>query len=374
MAAPRTSARSPGTRETRIPLDAKVAVLSTPDVYPEHPRQIEAIETRLSWVFLTERHAYKLKKPKRLPYLDFTTLAARRSNGLAEIRLNRRLAPDVYRGLIGLFVGPDGSFHLGGHPGRQDAAVGDTVVDWLVWMVRLPQERRLDERIRAGVLTPADVTGLGHQLSEFYRNSRPEPMAPGAYQRRFEDDIRRNLDVIVPRVTGPLAERAGHAAAMQAAFLAEHGALLRARAAEGRIVEGHGDLRPEHIFLPEWVSLNDMPRIIDCLEFSRDLRLLDPVDELAYLALECERLGAAQVGNAIVDLYRAQSGDAADPRLIAFYRSFRASLRARLAAERLDMAPAGRRDDWLARTDSYLRAATTRSVTRDGNSRPGGTE
>lgn len=363
MAAPCTSTRSPGTLEPRISLDAKVVVLLTPDVYPEHPRLIEAIETRLSWIFLTERHAYKLKKPKRLSYLDFTTLAARRSNGLAEIRLNRRLAPDVYLGLVGLFVGPEGSFRVGGHPGRRDA-----VVDWLVRMVRLPQQRRLDERIRAGVLTPADVEGLGHRLSDFYRSGRPEPMAPDDYQRRFEDGIRGNLDVIVPRVTGPLAERAGHAAAMQTAFLAEHGALLRARAAEGRIVEGHGDLRPEHIFL------DGTPRIIDCLEFSRDLRLLDPMDELAYLALECERLGAAQVGDAIVDLYRTRSGDAADPRLIAFYRSFRASLRARLAAERLDMAPAGRCGDWLARTDSYLCAATAQPVMRSGNSRPGRTE
>lgn len=350
MAAPCISVRSAEPWETRIPLDAKVAALLAPDVYPGHPRHVEAIETRLSWVFLTERHAYKLKKPKRLPYLDFTTLAARRSNGLTEIRLNRRLAPDVYLGMLGLFVRPDGAFRLGRRPGP-----GDAVADWLVWMVRLPQERRLDERIRAGTLAPADVEGLGHALSDFYRNGRSEPTAPDDYLRRFVDDIRVNLDALAPRVTGPLAERAGRAAAMQTTFLAAHGALLRKRAAEGRIVEGHGDLRPEHIFL------DDAPRIIDCLEFSRDLRRLDPVDELAYLALECERLGAPSVGDRIVDVYRAQSGDAPDPRLIAFYRSFRASLRARLAAERLDEA-AGRRGDWLARIDAYLRLATARPL------------
>jgi len=316
-------------RETRIPLDGKVAFLLKPNAYPEHPRHVEAIETRLSWVFLTERHAYKLKKPKRLPHLDFTTLAARRANCLTEIRLNRRLASDVYLGLVGLFIRPDGSIRLGRRPGQRDA-----VADWLVWMVRLPQERRLDERTRAGTLAPADVTQLGRVLSDFYRSGRPDPMAPADYQRRFEEDIRRNLDVTVPRAPGPLAEQARHAAALQSAFLAEHGALLRARAAEGHIVEGHGDLRPEHVFL------DSPPRIIDCLEFSRDLRMLDPVDELAYLALECERLGVPEVGEAILDLYRDQCGDAADPRLIAFYRSFRASLRARLAAGRLDDAPA----------------------------------
>ncbi|MBY3755878.1 hypothetical protein GBZ26_07420 [Azospirillum formosense] len=359
------------TREARVPLEAKVAFLRKPDAYPDRPSRVEAIETHLSWVFLTERHAYKLKKPARLPYVDFTSLTARRRNCLTEMRLNRRLAPDVYLGVVGLLARPDGSFRLGGRPGPRDLETRDLetqdleardlesrdlVADWLVWMVRLPQERRLDERIRAGALTPADIKRLGLVLTEFYGGGLAEPMPPADYQRRFEADIGRNLDVTLPRVTGSLAERARAAAATQAAFLSEHGRLLRARAAEGRIVEGHGDLRPEHVFL------DGTPRIIDCLEFSRDLRLLDPVDELAYLALECERLGARRVGDAILDLYRAWSGDAADRRLIAFYRSFRASLRARLAAERLDEAAGGRRGDWLARIDAYLRLATARPI------------
>ncbi|WP_454019504.1 hypothetical protein [Azospirillum sp. Marseille-Q6669] len=361
MADPHTIAAPQETREARVPLEAKIAFLRKPDAYPDRPSLVETIETHLSWVFLTERHAYKLKKPARLPNVDFTSLTARRSNCLTEMRLNRRLAPDVYLGVVGLLARPDGSFRLGGRPGprdldARDLDARDLVADWLVWMVRLPQERRLDERIRAGALTPADIERLGLVLTEFYGGGLAEPMSPADYQRRFEADISRNLDVTVPRVTGPLAERARAAAAAQVAFLSEHGPLLRARAAEGRIVEGHGDLRPEHVFL------DGTPRIIDCLEFSRDLRLLDPVDELAYLALECERLGARRVGDAILDLYRAWSGDAADRRLIAFYRSFRASLRARLAAGRLDEAAGGRRGAWLARIDAYLRLATARPI------------
>lgn len=347
MAAPHTIAAPQETRKARVSLAAKIAFLRKPEAYPDRPHRVESIETRLSWVFLTEQYAYKLKKPTRLPYVNFTSLAARRTNCLTETRLNRRLAPDVYLGVVGLLTGPDGSFRLGRRPGARDL-----VADWLVWMVRLSQERRLDERIRAGALTPSDIERLGLVLAEFYRAGLAEPMAPADYQRRFEVDISRNLDATIPRVTGALAERARHAAAMQVAFLTEHGRLLQARAAEGRIVEGHGDLRPEHVFL------DGVPRIIDCLEFSRDLRLLDPLDDLAFLALECERLGARQVGDAILDFYRAWNGDAADPRLIAFYRSFRASLRARLAAERLDEAVGNRRSDWLARIDSYLRLAT----------------
>lgn len=356
MADPHTIATPQETREARVPPEAKVSFLRKPDAYPDRPSRVEVIETHLSWVFLTERHAYKLKKPARLSHVDFTSLTARRRNCLTEMLLNRRLAPDVYLGVVGLLARPDGSFRLGGRPGPRDLEARDLVADWLVWMVRLPQERRLDERIRAGALTPADIKRLGLVLTEFYGGGLAEPMPPADYQRRFEADIGRNLDVTLPQVTGSLAERARAAAATQVAFLSEHGRRLRARAAEGRIVEGHGDLRPEHVFL------DGTPRIIDCLEFSRDLRLLDPVDELAYLALECERLGARRVGDAILDLYRVWSGDAADRRLIAFYRSSRASLRARLAAGRLDEAVGGRRGDWLARIDAYLRLATARPI------------
>ena len=102
--------------------------------------------------------------------------------------------------------------------------------------------------------------------------------------------MRINLDIIIPRVPSRVADEARRAADRQADFLANHGDLLEARAAQGRIVEGHGDLRPEHVFL------DGEPQVIDCLEFDRDLRLLDPVDELAFLGLECERLGATWIG------------------------------------------------------------------------------
>jgi aminoglycoside phosphotransferase family enzyme len=138
--------------------------------------------------------------------------------------------------------------------------------------------------------------------------------------------------------------------------------LLEERAAQGRIVEGHGDLRPEHVFL------DGEPRIIDCLEFDRDLRLLDPVDELAFLGLECERLGAPWICQDLLTDYRARSGDAPDPRLHAFYGGFRASLRARLAALRLDDAPPGRRADWLARVEAYLRLGIARGAQSASNS------
>jgi aminoglycoside phosphotransferase family enzyme len=255
----------------------------------------------------------------------------------------------------------DGTLYLGGPVGGAEDAV-----DWLVWMVRLPIDRRLDQMIQSNAVTRAEVVRLGTVLCDFYRHGPADPIAPSDYQHRFEEDARANLDIIALRVSPYLAEMARRAANEQTVFLENHGALLRERAAQGRIVEAHGDLRPEHIFL------DGTPRIIDCLEFDRDLRLLDPVDELAFLALECERLKAPWIGEEVLETYHVLSGDAPDPRLQAFYRSFRASVRAQLAARRLDNAPAERHGDWLARVETYLRLAVTDWPRPVALNRPGG--
>jgi uncharacterized protein len=352
-----SASQAPGSEEGRVTLAAKVAFLGRPGAYPERPQQVEVAETHLSWVFLTDRHVYKLKKPVLLPHLDFSTLEARETNSLTEVRLNRRLAPDVYLGVVGLMSLSDGTLCLGCPP---DGA--GKVVDWLVWMKRLPVNRRLDETIRGGTVTRTDITGLSTVLCRFYRQAPTVPISPSDYMDRFVRDVGINRDIIVPRVPSALADKARRAADGQVAFLANHGGLLEERAAQGRIVEGHGDLRPEHVFL------DGEPRIIDCLEFDRDLRLLDPVDELAYLGLECERLGAPWICQEILNTYRAGSGDAPDPRLHAFYGGFRASLRARLAALRLDDAPVERRADWLARVEAYLRLGNARGAQSASNS------
>ncbi|HSK39559.1 MAG TPA: hypothetical protein VK943_07310, partial [Arenibaculum sp.] len=118
-----------------VPLTAKVAFLRRATSYPDRPARVDVVETHMSWVFLTDRHVYKLKKPARSPVLDFSTVDAREANCEAEIRLNRRLAPRVYLGVVPLVVLDGGTLALAG-PGRP--------VDWLVRMLRLPMRHRLD--------------------------------------------------------------------------------------------------------------------------------------------------------------------------------------------------------------------------------------
>jgi aminoglycoside phosphotransferase family enzyme len=325
-----------------IELADKVAFLKRSESYPDAPWAVEAVETHLAWVFLTDRHAYKLKKPARYPFLDFSTLAARRRDAEAEVRLNRRLAPGVYLGFVPLTLSRSGRLVLDGT---------GTPVEWLVQMRRLPRSSMLDFAITAGSVDAAALDGVAGLLAAFYGAARRVSLTPAAYRRRFAEEIEVNARALgEPRYGLPAAVVADTATA-QRGFLARRPDLLEARAAAGRIVEGHGDLRPEH------VCLGPPPAVIDCVEFNRDFRILDPVDELAYLGLECERMGAASVGTTLLARYAALTGDQAPQALVHFYKSVRAVLRAKLAAWHLDDRRVPDRSQWLKRARMYLELA-----------------
>ena len=323
-------------------IGAKVAFLSRPTAYPAGPRSVERVETHMSWVFLTERHAYKLKKPVRYDSLDFSTLELRRRDCEEEVRLNRRLAKDVYLGTLALTLAPDGKLELGG--------AGETL-DWLVHMRRLPADRMLDALIRRGEIEEADVRPAAQRLAEFYARARPVELAPLSYHKRLEEGVRSDLHELCRREFGLSRERVARLAHAQLAFLERHHALIDHRVLESRIVEGHGDLRPEHI------CLTPDPAIIDCLEFSRELRIVDPADELAFLALECERLGKPIVGRWFLETYMGVTGDEPPRALMEFHRTYRALRRAKIAAWHLEDPSVRDRDKWQERARCYVELA-----------------
>lgn len=299
-----------------VSLEDKVAFLRQPQAYVERPRRVATVETHMSWVFLTDRHAYKLKKPVRYDFLDFSTPEARRHDCDEEIRLNRRLAADVYLQVVPLTIDPQGELCLGG-AGRP--------VDWLVKMRRLPSRRMLDQVIKTGSVEGPDIQAVARKLSEFYKGLPSVGIGFSAYRQRFEEDVRSNLEELTqPQYRLP-ASKTRRIATKQLDFLARHAELFDERVRAGRIVEAHGDLRAEH------VCLEPGPVVIDCLEFKREFRILDPADELAFLGLDCERLGAAWVRPVLFDTYGEITGDDVPGGLVAFYGSCRALLRAKIA-------------------------------------------
>lgn len=322
-------------------LAEKVDFLKRPEAYTDHVARVEAIETHMSWVFLTEHYAFKLKKPVHYSYLDFRTLDARHRDCLEEVRLNRRLAGPVYIGVVPL-TRSDGRLRLAG-AGR--------AVEWLVHMARLPREGMLDHLIAQKRVSAEGMAALGRLLADFYSGLAPIEMAPDEYRRRFADDIDENRRELLDPLFGLPPDLIARVSDTQAAFLMRRAELFDARVDAGRIVEGHGDLRPEHI------CFHPNPAVIDCLEFKREFRLLDSVDELAFLSMECERLGAPEAGERVLASYGAITGDIPPPPLWNFYKSFRAALRAKIAVWHNRDHGIDDPRKWVRRALDYLRLA-----------------
>ena len=298
----------------------------------------EAIETHFAWVFLAGRRAWKLRKPVRRDPMDYGTLDARRVGAEAEVRLNRRLAPDVYLGIRALTRSPDGRFAIDGE--------GD-VVDWLVEMRRLDRQRMLDVMLERGRATPADLRRVTALLSAFYGREPPAVADGDSLARRLRSQVAANHPVIAT-LDGAGADALRDA---QLAFLALRQDWLGARAHAGCIVEAHGDLRPEHILL------DDPAAVIDCLEFDRNLRILDRAEELEFLALECARIGHATTGEWLVRDCLARLGDDVPPPLRTFYRSHRAATRAKLYVWRAGERDGDNAEQWFDTARRYLRVA-----------------
>jgi aminoglycoside phosphotransferase family enzyme len=307
-------------------------------------------------VFLAGRFVYKFKKPLRLQDFDFTTLATRRANCELEVALNRRHAPSGNVGTVPLCAA-----------GAQLALAGPgTPVEWLVKMHRLPRERALDRLATAGDVHDEQLVALMKKLTSFYAGAARAPWDGRAYRRALTTEIEHLAEDLaapghgldVARVRAIAASLTGHIDAAAGAF--------HSRIASGRVVDAHGDLRPEHVFLlPE-------PQVIDCLEFSAELRLLDSAAEIAFLALECERLGHIALGRRLIELYRDCAGDDIDADLLCFYRAARAFGRAKLAAWHLHdgLAPAAA-EHWRARARWYLDVAASQPAVAAAHERPG---
>ncbi len=326
----------------RPSLADKAAFLGRPESFPEPTTRVDAIETHMSWVFLTDHFAYKLKKPVRFKLLNLTTLEDRKRNCEAEVGWNRRLAPEVYLGVVPLGVDENGRLVLG---------TGTGVVDWLVKMRRLPAERMLDRVIAAGNLEPADLRRVAETLAAFYQRATRAELSEERYRFRFIgeiEEIRRELEEISPIAK----DRIDAISAALQSFARFRADLLDARVREKRVVEAHGDLRPEH------VCLLPRPVFIDCLEFDPELRLLDPADELSFLTVECELAGGPSfIEEVLFGTYGERTSDRPSRSLVSFYKTFRAFLRAKISIWHLKDREVKDADKWISRTNRYVEAA-----------------
>jgi aminoglycoside phosphotransferase family enzyme len=343
--APKTIARN----SKAVSLAQKVEFLGRSAAYPHAPAQVTVRETHMSWVFLAGDKVYKLKKPVRFPYLDFSTLARREAACRAELRLNRRLASDIY-----LYVAPLTDTARG-------LAIGGTgtVVDWLVVMRRLDERDTLERAIEERRLETWQLDRLVATLVQFYRHAAPSLLAPAVHLRDWRQSLSFNRRVLLDAGLNLPVGRVRRIDRTQRLFIERRRGLLSQRLRGRHIVDGHGDLRPEHIWL------GDPVRIIDCLEFNPRLRAVDPFDEIAFLSLECERLGARWAGRYIKRRAARGLSDGLSEELFLFYRCHRATLRARLAIAHLLEPNPRTPEKWPRLARLYLRIAAADATRLD---------
>jgi uncharacterized protein len=332
--------RPPSSKLRRPTLAQKLQFLRDRRSYPDRPARVSTIETHFAWLFLTPRYAYKLKKPLRHAGMDYRALAARARACREELRLNRRLARSVYKSIEVLSTNRAGALQFG---------VGVRVEDYLIKMRRLPGRSMLDQALQRRNLSGRDWQRLIERLNRFFRHAEPHATTADAYLRRLRSDVGANrtvLNRLGTRIRQALANRVIQA---QRRFIARAGLELASRGAY--VVEGHGDLRAEH------VCLEPPFYVIDCLEFDRRLRLRDPAEEMANLALEVTRLAGARAGLDLLGRFRRSRREPISEAVLLFYMSLGAATRAKLAAWHVGDAQFPDPRPWLRRTNSLLRAA-----------------
>ncbi len=330
-----------------LDLEEKLAFLKAASTYADYGQKLECIETHMSWVFLVGQRVFKLKKPVVFPFLDFRTLRAREHFCREEVRLNKRMAPNIYLGLAALQLN-QGKFKL--VPENHLPAPGETV-DWLVMMRRLPVNRMLGELLLTGQVASGDIHSLIGLLADFYRTAALAQLTASDHIGHFRREFGRNREVLLNQrfdleSASPILDHLDDA-------LDRVAPLLAARVSQARIIDGHGDLRPDHVCLLE------PPVVIDCLEFSPQLRQVDPFDEIAYLGLVCDAAGSAWIGPMLETGISSALCDQPPKELIHFYTAHRAVLRARLAmAHLLDELPRSPAK-WPPLASRYLGRAKT---------------
>ncbi len=322
-----------------------VAHLSDPTAYPEGTTRVEVVQTHISWIFLTDRHAYKVKKPVDFGFLDYTSLEKRRACCEREVILNRRLCPDTYLGVVEL-TEEDGRLSLGG-TGR--------VVEVAVKMVRLPEERMLRAVLRRGEGDAELFVRLATTLAAFHQRAtvsgataRLKDLAGVRFncEENFEQ-TERYVGDLLPESEFELIRTSTRL------FFHRHPQLFARRLAAGRIVDGHGDLHLDSI------CATDPLRIFDCIEFNERFRIQDVAEEVAFLAMDLEFNGYTPFARLFVDAYVSASGDAQLEDLLAFYKCYRAYVRAKVNSFLADDAnlPADRRESIRATARRYYELA-----------------
>jgi len=316
--------------------------LLNPAIYSDHPGEIRLAETHISLVFLTGNYAYKVKKPVNFGFLDFTSIEKRKYYCEQEVALNRRLAPTLYLGMVRI-TEEDNKIALDGKGG---------VVEYAVKMKQIPEEFLLNRLLEKKEVTFRMMEAISEKLVRFYFTAETSDRIKNfARPERVKQDTDENfeqtekyIDVTIPSdVYQAVKEKTDQ-------FYRTEEKVFYQRIKEDRIRDCHGDLRLEHIFWGEEIS------IIDCIEFNERFRYTDVAADIGFLAMDLDYHSRDDLSDHLIQAYIGESGDHELMGLLNFYKCYRAYVRGKVESFRLDDSniPEEEKEEALKRARRYF--------------------
>ncbi len=286
--------------------------LSDPAAYPVPTAKVDVHQTHISVVFLTDTFAYKIKKPVALDFVDYSTLEQRRHWCEEEVRLNRRLAPSIYLGVVP--IAENG-------PAVQVEGAG-SVVEWAVKMHRLPEQARLDSALARDLVSRGAIESLARRIAEFHRHAeRSEAITRFGRFDVVARNAYENLDQSASQVGSTVSQAVfERLRALTEESLGKLRSLIERRAERNLPCDGHGDLRMDHVYLFPERQFPDDVVIVDCIEFNVRFRAADPGADMAFLVMDLIRHGHRELAGWFRDAYLAAAGDQEGRALVPFYR------------------------------------------------------
>ncbi|HEV3120939.1 MAG TPA: AAA family ATPase [Isosphaeraceae bacterium] len=304
-------------------LEALIESLSKPEAYPHPLGEVEVRQTHISVVFLAGEFAYKVKKPLALGFLDYSTLEKRRHFCEQEVRLNRRLAGEVYLGVVPIARQEGDALRVEGE---------GEVLEWAVKMARLPEGATLRERLERGEVGIEFIEELARRVAAFHASAeRGEHISSFGRFEVVAANARENFEQSAAQVGVSVSQSAfERLRELTEKTLVELNALIESRAAGEVPRDTHGDLRLDHVYLfPDRVPPAGIA-IVDCIEFNERYRFADPVADMAFLFMDLALHGRRDLARAFAGAYFAASNDAEGRRLLPFYEAYRAVVRGKV--------------------------------------------
>jgi aminoglycoside phosphotransferase family enzyme/predicted kinase len=299
-----------------------VKALLEPRAYPEATEKIELAQTQMSFVFLTDEFVYKIKKAVNLGYLDYTTLDKRQFYCQKEVELNRRLCPEAYLGVVPITRDKEAILVAG----------KGEIIEYAVKMRRLPQKKMMDVLLGNNQVSAEMVIRMAQKLAAFHEQAETstEISAFGeikAITRNTDENFDQTEKYFSTTIS---RDKYQHIKAYTDSFIGKNSSLFQKRIDQGRIRDCHGDLHAAHICFTNGIC------IYDCIEFNDRFRYCDVASEIAFLAMDLDHYGRADLSRSLVNAYVAESQDRELLKLLGFYKCYRAYVRGKVESFKLD--------------------------------------